>query len=200
MDILDYPLHLPILSLNIPILDFYLTECEMPVDTRAGRLGSTILQMACMMRCAKEADILRIVKWLVETQKAGTGREAAASMASQNGMGKVAAYLTHDDRQHKASQAEADLLAMLAAEEEGGDSKKKQHQQGRQKKKGKCKKKAGQQEQKAAGFGGKEYGAHMDDRKAEDERRDGEQEKQQDGGKPGAPDTAPTTALAGCRN
>ena len=53
--------------------------------------------------------------WL-ETKHAHTGWWEAAGLASQNGMETVAAYLTYDDQQHKASKAEADLLAMLATQ------------------------------------------------------------------------------------
>ena len=91
------------------------------------------------MKRAKEADVLRVVKWLVETKHAdlGLGEGAVAIVASRYGMEKVAAYLTYDERQDKANKAEADLLAILAAEEDG-DSKKKQHHQGRQRKKGRA--------------------------------------------------------------
>ncbi len=83
------------MSCNIPILDFYLTECEMPFDTQAGYAGCNILQMACYMKRAKEANVLRLVEWLVEREHAHTGWEAAAGVALQNGMETVAAYLTY---------------------------------------------------------------------------------------------------------
>lgn len=64
-----FPLHLAALSGNQPLLDFFLTECGMPIDTRTRGLQLAALHLLAMSP-REEVHLLPIMKWLVEEKGA----------------------------------------------------------------------------------------------------------------------------------
>jgi len=112
-----------------PLLDFFLTECKMPVNTRTPDLQLTALHcLAASER--KETDLLPIVIWLVEEKGADvmyrdTKGYTAARVAAITKKTSVQRYLQaqeagkkeQEESREKAAAAAAAVLQMQQTEE-----------------------------------------------------------------------------------
>ena len=116
---LHLPLHAAACEANQPVLDFFLTECGMPVDT-PNEWHHTILHLLANDD-RTEKELLPIVTWLVE--------EKGADVTVLNGAGYPAAQVAYDTgkmRMYKYLKRQMKLqIARKAKENKDEEEKKK---------------------------------------------------------------------------
>jgi ankyrin repeat protein len=99
------PLHAAAISGNQPLLDFFFTECGMPVDTCTARSHLTALHFLALSE-KDEKEILPIVKWLVGKKGADancqSGESTAATIAFTTGKADVCQYLLAQGKRQAA--------------------------------------------------------------------------------------------------
>ena len=103
------PLHAAAAAANRPVLDFFLTECGMPVDTPTPEWHLTALHILASLK-RTEMDLLPIVTWLVEEKGADVtcvNKQGymAAQMARDTGNMRLHQYLKEQEKRQAARTA-----------------------------------------------------------------------------------------------
>lgn len=121
---------------NQPVLDYFLTECGMPVDTCIAGSRFTVLHILATSEMRDEEKLLQVVRWLVGKKGAdATCRdhrgETAATIAFNQGKILMHRYLKAEEARQKAKMARereserrkaADTTAMVTRMQEAEES------------------------------------------------------------------------------
>jgi ankyrin repeat protein len=115
------PLHMAACEGVKSVLDFFLTECGMPVDTRVSDLQLTALHCLALS-WRDDAHLLPIVTWLVEEKGADVmcrdkKGHTAARLAAIRKKTSVQRYLQAQEEREKEAAAAAAVLQMQKSEE-----------------------------------------------------------------------------------
>lgn len=113
------PLHAAAYDGIQPVIDFFLTECGMPVDTCTSDMRFTSLHLLAMS-LQDEMKLLPILRWLVEDMGAdatfqSTGGNTAAELVSMMGHTRLQHYLEAQETRQAQAKEEGEKAVVAAA-------------------------------------------------------------------------------------